>query len=259
MFELIRTYTCNGCSATATESKAKKWTHLNNSPDNGKQNMDFCPKCSEMLSSLFATTINSTDTVQPSAEHEPLCEAVTDRMPNTNDTVENTQPTELECPSEVSEQYLAFYKQIYSRILFAIACDDSFDVIKGYLRYIPGAFSVDNTAKNTDVKFTLNCNGKRLVINKAVENSPTTESKIMQSNRPLLVRRVSKYTAVQALIEDTYKSTASLLPYDQTCYTDHYIKECLIEMDDGMTDGLPLRDLREWITYAVMQTGLELS
>lgn len=50
MFEVTKIYTCNGCSTTVTESKAKKWTHLNNSPEDGKQNMDFCPKCYDMIS-----------------------------------------------------------------------------------------------------------------------------------------------------------------------------------------------------------------
>lgn len=261
MFEIAKTYTCNGCSVAATESKAKKWVHLNNNPNDGKQNMDFCPKCCELLNSMFHTINNSTASTEPAKTESVIEQTPTEPEPvvEISTVTEDTPYTEPEYVLSVSEQQLSFYKQLYSRVLFAITCDDSFDVIKGYLRYIPGAFSVDNSAKNTNMKFTLNCNGKRLVISKDVENSSTTEIKIMQGNRPLLTRKVSKYTAVQALIEDTYTSTASLLPCEQMYYTENYIKECLIEIDDGMTEGLLLRDLREWIGYAVMQAGLELT
>ena len=66
MFELVKTYICNGCSATADPATATAWIHLNNSPNDGKQNMDFCPKCAELLHSVMSDTVNvSAKTVQP--------------------------------------------------------------------------------------------------------------------------------------------------------------------------------------------------
>ena len=58
MFELVKTYICNGCSATADPANAKAWIHLNNSPNDGKQNMDFCPKCAELLHSVMSDAVN---------------------------------------------------------------------------------------------------------------------------------------------------------------------------------------------------------
>ena len=260
MFEVTKTYTCNGCSAAATESKAKKWVHMDNSPDDGKQNMDFCPKCFELLNSKFSTINNSIATTEPAK-----AESVTEQTPTEPEpevevptVAEDTPPTEPECVLSVSEQYISFYKQLYSRVLFAIACDESFDTIKGYLKYIPGAFSVCESTKNTDTRLALWCNGKKLTVNRNCEGSDSTELVISQNNKRLLVRKVSRYTSIVTLINDTCNSAANLLPYDQTCYTDTYLRECMVAITDSIEDDVPLYELKEWYTYALMQTGIEL-
>lgn len=262
MFELTKTYTCNGCSATAIESKAKKWVHMDNSPDDGKQSMDFCPKCFELLNSRFSTinSIPTTESVETEsvAEQTPIePEPVT--VADVSAVTEDTPSTEIEYTVPTSEQYLSFYKQLYSRVLFAIACDDSFESIKNYLKYIPGAFSVCDSAKNTDTRLALWCNGKKLTVNRNCEGSDSTELAISQNNKRLLVRKVSRYTSIVTLINDTCNSAADLLPYDQTCYTDNYLRECLVAITDAIEDDVPLFELKEWFTYALMQTGIELS
>ena len=74
-----------------------------------------------------------------------------------------------------------------------------------------------------------------------------------------MTRKVSKYSAVQALLNDTGTSAVSLLPDHPVCYTDNYIKECLADIDNAITDGADLRELKEWIQFAAMQTGIELT
>ena len=259
MFELTKTYTCNGCSAVATESKAKKWTHLDNSPENGKQNMDFCPKCSEMLSSIFTATINSTAESKQSESapvaEQPTVESEVEILSVTDDTTAETEPV-----VEIPEQYLAFYTQLYSRVLFAVACDDSLDNIKMYIKFIPGVLSINTNTKNTDSSFTLNCNGKHLNISRDRETGASTEITIRHNNKIVVTRKVSRYPAIQALITDTSASAAaSLLPYDKTCYTDIYLRECLVNIDEAIEDVVQLREIREWFTYAAMQTGIELT
>lgn len=259
MFELTKIYTCNGCSATATESKAKHWVHMGNSPDDGKQNMDFCPKCFELLNSKFSTINNSIPSTE-SAKTEPVTEQTpTEPEVEVPTVAEDTPSTEPEPVLSVSEQYISFYKQLYSRVLFAIACDDSFDTIKRYLKYIPGAFSVCDSAKNTDTRLALWCNGKKLTVNRNCEGSDSTELVISHNNKRLLVRKVSRYTSIVTLINDTCNSAANLLPYDQTCYTDNYLRECMVAITDSIEDDVPLYELKEWFTYALMQTGIELT
>lgn len=257
MFELTKTYTCNGCSATVTEPKAKKWTHLNNSPDDGKLSMDFCPKCFELLNSMFHT-INSTSAPEPTKTESVTEQTPTEYVADVSSVAEDTPSTELESTLPVSEQYLSFYKQLYSRVLFAIACDDSFDTVKKYLNYIPGAFSVCESDKNTDTRIALWCNGKKLTINRNSEGSDSTELAISQNSKRLLVRKVSRYASIATLINDTCNSAANLLPYDQTCYTDNYLRECLVAITDAIEDDVPILELKEWINYALMQTGIEL-
>lgn len=259
MFELSKTYTCNGCSATATEAKAKKWTHLDNSPDDGKLSRDFCPKCFELLNSMFITINNSTSVTEPAKTESVIEQTPTEPVAEIPTVAEDTPSTEPEPVLSVSEQYLSFYKQLYSRVLFAIACDDPFDTIKKYLKYIPGAFSVCESYKNTDTQIALWCNGKKLTINRNNEGSDSTELAISQNSKRLLVRRVSRYASIVTLINDTCTSAANLLPYDQTCYTDHYLRECMVAITDAIEDNVPLLELKEWFTYALMQTGIELT
>lgn len=259
MFELTKTYTCNGCSATATEAKAKKWTHLDNSPDDGKLSMDFCPKCFELLNSRFNTINNSISVPEPAKTESVTEQPPTKPVANIPTDAEATPSTEPEPVLSVSEQYLSFYKQLYSRVLFAIACDDPFDTIKKYLNYIPGAFSVCESDKNTDIRFVLWCNGKKLTINRRIDGNQSTELEISQNNKKLLMRKVSRYASIVTLINDTCTSAANLLPYDQTCYTDHYLRECMVAITDAIEDDVPLLELKEWFTYALMQTGIELT
>lgn len=258
MFEVTKTYTCNGCSTTATESKAKKWVHIDNSPNDGKLSMDFCPKCCELLKSMFPT-INSTSAPEPT-KTESVTEPIrTEPVADGASVAEDTPSTEPEYALSVSEHHLSFYKQLYSRVLFAIACDDSFDTVKKYLNYIPGAFSVCESDKNTDTRIALWCNGKKLTINRNSEGSDSTELAISQNSKRLLIRKVSRYASIVTLINDTCNSAANLLPYDQTCYTDNYLRECLVAITDAIEDDVPILELKEWFTYALMQTGIELT
>lgn len=259
MFELTKTYTCNGCSATATELKAKKWTHLDNSPNDGKLSMDFCPKCFELLNSRFNTINNSIPAPEPTKTESVTEQAPTKPVAELPTVAGDTPSIEPEPILSVSEQYLSFYKQLYSRVLFAIACDDPFDTIKKYLNYIPGAFSVCESDKNTDTRIAFWCNGKKLTINRNSEGSDSTELAISQNSKRLLVRKVSRYASIVTLINDTCTSAANLLPYDQTCYTDNYLRECMVAITDAIEDKVPLLELKEWFTYALMQTGIELT
>lgn len=259
MFELTKTYTCNGCSATAIESKAKKWTHLNNSPNDGKLNMDFCPKCFELLNLRFNIINNSISAPEP-AKTEPVTEQTpTEPVAEISAVSEDTPSTEPEPVLSVSEQYLSFYKQLYSRVLFAIACDDSFDTIKNYVYYIPGAFSVCESAENTDTRFALWCNGKQLTVTRNSEGKDSTELAISKNNKKLIVRKVSRYASIVTLINDTCTSAANLLPSEQNCYTESYLREYLVAITDAIEDSVPLLELKEWFTYALMQTGIELT
>ena len=74
-----------------------------------------------------------------------------------------------------------------------------------------------------------------------------------------MTRKVSKYSAVQALLNDTGTSAVSLLPEHPLCYEVEGIKECLADIDNAITDGADLRELKEWIQFAAMQTGIELT
>lgn len=254
MFELTKTYTCNGCSATATESKAKKWVHLNNSPDDGKLSMDFCPKCYDMISAMFTnTTINSTAepvAVKPSVDAEP---AVTE-TPSVTDK-STAAPSKPDIRSEVPEQFVEFYKQLYARVFYAIACDDQFKDVCNYVKYVPGCIRIDENAKNTNTQLTIICNDKRVSLKR---DTISTEIKISKGSSTLMTRKVSKYSAVQALLNDTGTSAVSLLPEHPLCYEVAYIKECLADINKAIADGVELHELKGWIEFAAMQAGFKL-
>lgn len=248
MFEVTKTYTCNGCSTTATESKAKKWTHLNNSPEDGKQNMDFCPKCYDMISAMFTNPINDNSITEPD-KAEPITEtpAVMDKTTAT--------PSKPDIRSEVPEQFVEFYKQLYARVFYAIACDDQFEDVCNYVKYVPGCIRIDENAKNTDTQLTILCNDKRVSLKR---DTVSTEIKISKGSSTLMTRKVSKYSAVQALLNDTGTSAASLLPEHPLCYEVAGIKECLADINKAIADGVELHELKGWIEFAAMQAGFTL-
>lgn len=255
MFEVTKTYTCNGCSVTATESKAKHWVHMDNSPNDGKQNMDFCPKCYDMISAMFTnTTINSTAepvAVKSSVDAEP---AVTETQSVTDEST--AAPATPDIRSQASERFINFYKQLYARVFYAIACDDPFEDVCKYVKYVPGCIRIDDNAKNTDTQLTIICNDKRLNLKR---DAVSTEIKISKGSSTLMTRKVSKYSAVQALLDDTGISAVSLLPIHPLCYTVGDIKTSIEDIDKATSDGTDLRELKEWIQFAAIQAGIEIT
>ena len=258
MFELTKTYTCNGCSVTATESKAKKWTHINNSPTDGKLSMDFCPKCWDMVSTVFTPVAYAVKEDIQKTDAKVTTEHTTE--PSVTDDTQTTESDTAEL-KDIPIQYLDFYKQLYARALYAISCDNSFDTVKKYINFIPGQIYVDNTVANTDTQFTIQCNDKRVIITRGTEDSISTEIKIGKRSAAMLTRKVSKYSAVQTLVNDTTRNpTTSLLPNQAVHYELGYLKECIAEIDTATAEeNLPLHELKEWIQFAAMQTGIELT
>ena len=73
-----------------------------------------------------------------------------------------------------------------------------------------------------------------------------------------MTRKVSKYSAVQALLNDTGTSAVSLLPEHPLCYEVEGIKECLADINKAIADGAELHELKGWIEFAAMQAGFKL-
>ena len=297
MFELIKNYICNSCGATATESKAKKWTHLSNSPNDGSKNLDFCPTCTEMLRNVLQTkpelathSVKAEHPVQPTVavlelepkQHEKRPEtlfslgawesvegheviAVLDNAETTDTSVDSTESNDADTAEqpvdpltdENTDSYVDFYNQLYSRIIYDVACDCTADAIATYAPFIPGKISVDNDSTDFGKKITLKFNSKRLVITYESDKL-TSEIQVCQGRRVLYTRKVSRFAAVQSFVKDIANTDMNFLPDNKSMYTAKYIRNKLTEIDAGILNGVDLHDLKSWIKFIIDQLKLEL-
>lgn len=275
MFEVIKTYTCNGCFATADPATAKAWVHLNNNLKDGTQNMDFCPNCAKILSKTWHSKID-VDQKQETSDDEEIAdyEPTTASKPKSRtkskkadvekvlDDIESVdanlaiEPDMIDDPT--STLFAEFYRRLYTRVLFDIACDNAILHTVDYISFIPGNVSIDKTCDVTDTRILLHCNGKRLRITRADATKSTAEIRINRGSAILLTRKVSKYSTVQALIEDVQDKTANFLPRDLAYYSATYIADKLSDIDDAIEQGMDLHELREWIRFTAAQCGIEL-
>lgn len=282
MFELIKNYTCNSCGATAAESKAKKWTHLTNSLNDGSKNLDFCPTCTEMLRNmlqnkpevkahLMKAEVPETPVICTTSEptEEPEVASVLDSVDATdtsvidvegttepNDTIDNKAVSEP-LTDENTALYVDFYNQLYARIIYDVACDCTADAIVTYAPFIPGKISVDNDNTEFGKEVTLKFNSKRLVI-KYESDKLTSEIQVCQGRRVLYTRKVSRFAAVQSFVKDIAGSSMSFLPDNKNMYSAKYIRNKLTEIDAGILNGVDLYDLKSWIKFIIDQLKIEL-
>lgn len=264
MFELTKIYTCNGCATVATEIKAKKWTHVNNNPNDGKLSMDFCPDCYDKISVLFnaqsvslksahktESVVETVEDTEPSGTNEIIAEPVEEPIPI---------PTKSKVPTKdiiekEAEQFITFYKQLYARALYAIACDDDFSEITKYVKFLPGHIKVDS-GSDVDNQMSLTWNEKKVHIKRESAKSTTTEVRICKGASTILTRKVSKFNAIQTLINDTSQSAASLMPVKSECFSCDYIQDKLEDIECAINDGDDFQELKEWIQFASMQSGV---
>ena len=261
MFELTKIYTCNGCATVSTESKAKKWTHVNNNPDDGKLSMDFCPDCYDKIRVLF-TVPTDTPTAKSTKKRTVVTDSSEETKPSVTDEiisehVDNTVPTQSTADSTAAELFIDFYTQLYTRAMFAIACDNNFTEVTEYVKYLPGFIKVESNSKTTGTQLTLNWNDKRVHFKRESEGTASTEIKVCKGTSTMIVRKVSKFGAVQTLINDTSKSSASLMPTQAEHYSIDYIQDRLEDIDCAIDEGAELHELKEWINYALMHAGIE--
>ena len=279
MFELVKTYICNGCSATADPATAKAWIRLNNSPNDGKQNMDFCPRCAELLQSVMSDTVNvSAKTVQPvitlpqtatainTVSEAPAWEPV--KQTDTENVVAELESEDLSVtdsadtaepePITVTEEFINFYNQLYARILYDIACDSTDDSITTYAPFIPGKVSVDKDSPEFGNIVTLKFNNKRLVIIYDTDKPTSAELKVCRGKRVLYTRKVSKFSAVLSFVTDLAQSDMNFLPENAKAYTADYMRAKIDEIDKAILNGIDLHDLKSWIKFIIDQLGIAL-
>lgn len=261
MFELTKIYTCNGCATVATEIKAKKWTHVNNNPGDGKLSMDFCPDCYGKIRVLF-TVPTDTTAAKSTKKRAVVADISEETKPSVTDEiisepVDDTVLTKPTADSTATELFIDFYTQLYTRAMFAIACDGNFTDVTEYVKYLPGCIKVESNSKTTGTQLTLNWNDKRVQFKRNSEETASTEIKVCKGTSTMMVRKVSKFSAVQTLINDTSKSSASLMPTQAEHYSSDYVQDRLEDIDCAIDEGAELHELKEWINYALMHAGIE--
>lgn len=278
MFELTKIYTCNGCATVATEIKAKKWTHVNNNPNDGKLSMDFCPDCYDKISVLFnAQSVPVKPAHKTAKKQESVAETIGDTESSVTDEIiaEPVEepvpiPTKSKVPTKdiiekEAEQFINFYKQLYARALYAIACDDDFSEVTKYVKLLPGhikvdlSSDVDNQLSLAWNELSLVWNEKKVYIKRASAKSTATEIRICKGTSTILTRKVSKFSAIQTLINDTSQSAASLMPVKSECFSCDYIQDKLEDIECAINDGEDFQELKEWIQFVAIQNSIELT
>lgn len=267
MFATIRMYTCNGCMKTATEDKANNWMHLNNSLDNGKRNMDFCPDCTVALQNVLLNTVNN-----PTVSTEPVVDNVNE------DTIEseavvttkqepiveeadtpvdiNVTPVELE---ERDERFVDFYKRLYTRVIYDIACDREITSCIPYLPYIPGKLTVDKRSTIDDTQVMVIINGKRIRIVKDVNKIGATVITIYNGASIALTRKINTFEGVKSLIQDISTTEVNLLPTINVQFTIAHLNNVLNKLNKVDDVMIPVDELKNWIVYTAEISGIPLN
>ena len=251
MFATITTYTCNGCMKTATEDKANNWMHLNNSPDNGKRSMDFCPDCTIALQNVLLNTIN-----KPTEPTEPVVDSVNE------DTIEseaavNTEDTDVS--SIVDSRLSEFYKRLYTRVLFDIAWDNKITKAVKYLPYIPGRLAVDKRSTLDDAHVMLLINSRRVRLEKDSEHATATTITIYNGASIAVTRKVSTFDGVRSLIQDLSSTDVSLLPTSESYYTIKYLKSTLTNLNKVTDADVQTQEIENWIVFSAELNSIDLT
>jgi len=253
MFSTVTTYTCNGCQCTATENKATSWTHLNNSPTDGKQNMDFCPSCTNKLKLTLFTNSHTTP-----VEPEPVTYDDTEELTESvNTNIEDTENDESSVDS-MDERFIDFYQRLYTRVLYDIACDNYITESVKYLQYIPGKLSVDKRGVLDNTQVVLLINSKRVKLEKIKKNTATVIT-IYNGASVILSRKVSTFDSIKVLLHDIKNTAVNLLPTLPTQYTAGYLSKQITAIDKITDPDIPANELKSWITYAAELSSIDLS
>ena len=260
MFSTVTTYICNGCMTKVLEHEAIDWTHLNNSPNDGTISMDFCPAC---INKLKATLFNNTISVNM----EPVPKATTRtsavKVKQEPIIAEVEEPIELEIEQselkERDERFVDFYKRLYTRVIYDIACDHEITSCIPYLPYIPGKLTVDKRSTIDDTQVIVIINGKRVRIVKDANKIGATVITIYNGASIVLTRKVSTFEGVKTLIQDISTTEVNLLPIINVDYTVAHLNNVLNKLnnvDDGM---IPVDELKNWIVYTAEISGIPLN
>lgn len=254
MFATITTYTCNGCMKTATEDKANNWMHLNNSPDNGKRSMDFCPDCTVALQSVLLNTVN-----KPTVATEPVVDSVNSISEDTieSEAAVNTEDTDVSgiVDSKLSE----FYKRLYTRVLFDIAWDNKITKAVKYLPYIPGRLAVDKRSTLADTHVMLLINSRRVRIEKDSEHATATTITIYNGASVAVTRKVSTFEGIRSLIQDLSSTDVSLLPTSESYYTIKYLKSTLANLNKVTDADVQTQEIENWIVFSAELNSIDLT
>lgn len=264
MFATITTYTCNGCMKTATEDKTNNWMHLNNSPDNGQRSMDFCPDCTVALQSVLVNTVNkptepvvdsvNEDTIESEAVVTTKQEPIVEKADMPVDT--NVTPVELE---ERDERFVDFYKRLYTRVIYDIACDHEITSCVPYLPYIPGKLAVDKRSTIDDTQAMIIINSKRIRIVKDSDKIGATVITIYNGASIAVTRKVSTFEGVKTLIQDISTTEVNLLPTINTQYTVAHLNNVLTKLNKVDDITIPVDELKNWIVYTAELSGIPLN
>lgn len=254
MFATITTYTCNGCMKTATEDKVNTWMHLNNSPDNGKCNMDFCPDCTVALQSMLLNIINK-PTIATAAT-EPVVDSVNEDTIDAEDSV-STEDTDIS--SIIDSKFSEFYKRLYTRVLFDIAWDNKITNAVKYLPYIPGRLAVDKRSTLADTHVMLLINSRRVRIEKDSEHATATTITIYNGASIAVTRKVSTFEGVRSLIQDLSSTDVSLLPTSESYYTIKYLKSTLANLNKVTDADVQPQELKNWIIFSAELNSIDLT
>ena len=262
MFSTITTYTCNGCMTKVLEHEAIDWTHLNNSPDDGTLNMDFCPACINKLRTTLFNDSNTDAVIQKSApkattqtsavktKQEPIVEEA--------DTPIDTKVKPVE-PEERDERFVDFYKRLYTRVIYDIACDHEITACVPYLPYIPGKLTVDKRSTMDDTQVLVIINGKRVRIVKDANKTGATVITIYNGASIALTRKVSTFEGVKMLIQDISTTEVNLLPVINADYTVAHLNNVLNKLNKVNDVTIPVEELKNWIVYTAEMSGIPLN
>lgn len=263
MFATITTYTCNGCMKTATEDKANNWMHLNNSPDNGKCNMDFCPDCTVSIQSVLLNTVTKptepTESAEPTEPTEPVVDSVDTVYEDTIDSeaAVNTEDTDV---SNIIDSKLAeFYKRLYTRVLFDIAWDNKITKAVKYLPYIPGRLAVDKRSTLADTHVMLLINSRRVRIEKDSAHATATTITIYNGASVAVTRKISTFEGVRSLIQDLSSTDVALLPTSESYYTIKYLKSTLTNLNKVTDTEVPTQEIKNWIVFSAELNSIDLT
>ena len=254
MFATITTYTCNGCMKTATEDKAINWMHLNNSPDNGKCNMDFCPDCAVALQSVLLNTVNKPKT--PTEPTELVVDSVNEDTIGAEADV-NTEDTDVS--SIIDSKLSEFYKRLYTRVLFDIAWDNKITKAVKYLPYIPGRLAVDKRSTLADNHVMLLINSRRVRIEKDSDHATATTITIYNGASVAVTRKISTFEGVRSLIQDLSSTDVSLLPTSESYYTMKYLKSTLANLNKVTDADVQTQEIENWIVFSAELNSIDLT